>query len=194
MSSWKLHRATPLLARGSININKWGGVPHFPRQKLSFVNIDTGQYLEVTDLDLKKQKRKKRLMLLENRYNNAYNEKKITILLIAVPVDAIKTVKDFIDSFKDKLSNRKITLLGYYWQRDIGYIRFELHFHFILVCTRMPSEAIQSLLRSNNSAKSKIALCDSLPAFVNYLAKKEIYAAYKAKSWGSSIKFKINVP
>jgi hypothetical protein len=193
MKAWKMHRATPLLARGSININNWGGVPHIPKQMLSFVNIDTGQYSEVTDLDLKKQRRNKKLMLLKNRYNQAFKEKRITILLIVVPVVAYKTVKDFIDAMREKLSNRNYTLLGYYWQRDIGDIRFSLHFHFILVSTRISSEAIQSLLRGNNSSRAKFELCNSLNGIVNYLLKKEIYAAYNQKSWGSSIKFKLDV-
>ena len=189
---WRFYRATPLIERRSKDIDKWGVIPRVPRQNLLFLNEDTGLINETNDLSIAKQKRTRTLNKIEKIYSSLFESKKISLILISVPVKAYDAPSKFYKEFFKKLRNENGIIYGYYWQRDLGEKEFEPHFHFIVFTSRMNGDTFKKILSRRRKKKSKdfaAEFCDSLSKFKNYLKDKDFYSPDKCKSWGCSRNF-----
>lgn len=178
---YKLYRTVPI-GRGSYNIDKWGELPREPMRELHFVNTITGQIFSTNDLHLKKFKRQKKIEKLYYFYQGYIFNKQVSTVLYVVNVKRISSISIHIKNVKRKLARKRINLLAYYWQRDIGENEFEPHYHCIFILSRMDIHLFSELFKGYNKCGAKAELCNSLMAFTLYLNKKEIFAPYKKRN------------
>ena len=188
--TWKFNRASPLIAKGSYTIDNLGEIPRKATKAIRFINVETGEMFTTTDLDIKKDKRKKALIVFQETYNRLLQLKCITIMLIVVPVENCRTVGEFMKEFKEKITRIKIEIFGYYWQRDIGEIIFEKHFHIMVAVTRIIASSFRTLMKNKKPNSYKVELCNSISGFKDYLKEKEIYAPYKHRAFGKSQQYR----
>jgi hypothetical protein len=188
--AWKFNRAYPLIARGSYTINDLAVIPRSATKAIRFVEHETGEMFTTTDLAIKKSKRKKALSDFQDAYKIFLKKKSVTIMLIVVPVENYRTVGEFIKGLKDKFGRRKIYTYGYYWQRDIGDVLFEMHYHIMLAVSRIDASAFKELMENKKPHNYKVVLCNSLERYKNYLKKKEIYAPHKCRAYGRSEEYR----
>jgi len=184
--TWKFYRTTPLFEKGSMIIDIRGEIAQEAKWRLNFVEEETGLISSVTDLQLKKQKRNKKLLRFRNTYQRLIELKQVSIILVAVSIEKFATAKQYMDILKDQLKANALELYGYYYQRDIGEKVYKRHFHFMVATSRITNENVTKFLRKCSSNNSKIVLNFSIQAFSNYLMDKEIFCPYKHKSWGCS--------
>jgi hypothetical protein len=189
MSLFKFRGAVTLIEGGSLFINKWGDIPRMATKKYYFINTITEETFSVTDLQLQKQRRNKLLVKMQETYSRLIVNNEISTIIIVAPVKQYKKSADFLKEFKKKLIRKNISLLGYYWQRDIGEVKFECHFHFIFFLKKIDATVYHNLFKRKKS-KYEAQFCDSLRKFKGYLKKKEIYAPGKMRSYGCSREFK----
>ena len=122
MSEWVL-RNIRYLSEGSNKSVNTGQTPILPKYNKTYLNIETGELNEVSDLQSKIYKRDKFLRLFFNVYQKYYSNKKITILSAVVNQDAYPTITKFINTITRKLKRKGIERLGY----------FSFHYSWILV-------------------------------------------------------------
>ena len=187
--AWRFYGMTPLYERGSLIIDIRGEIAQVANKRLHFFEDETGLISSVTDLQLKKQKRNRKILQFKHAYQRLAEKKQISIILIAVCITKYPTAKQYMDILKDQLKANDIELYGYYYQRDIGDKRFERHFHFLVTTSRIANNKVVHFLRKCSSKKNKITLSFSIEGFTSYLIDKEIYCPYKHKSWGCSRNF-----
>lgn len=187
--AWRFYGTTPLYERGSLIIDIRGEIAQEAKRCLHFVEDETGLISRVTDLQLKKQKRNRKILQFKQLYQHLAEIEHISIILISVCIDKYPTAKQYMDILKDQLKANNIELYGYYYQRDIGEKRFERHFHFFVATSRIANNKVVHFLRKCSSRLNKITLSFSIEGFSSYLMKKEIYCPYKHKSWGCSRNF-----
>lgn len=188
--AWKFNRAYPLIAKGSYSINDLAIIPRSATKAIRFVDDETGELFTTTDLEIKKHKRKKALTLFQEKYERFLKKKSVTIMLIVFPVENYRTVGEFIKGLKDKFGRRKIDTYGYYWQRDVGDVLFEMHFHIMLAVSRIDASAFKEMMKNKKPLNYKVVLCNSLERYKNYLKKKEIYAPHKCRAYGRSEEYR----
>lgn len=177
------------LSEGSSKSDNTG---HSPIQALymkSIVNINTGEVIEVTDLQCKLRKRDSALRDFFGKYGNLWKNGEISIL--SNYVDAVKydTIATFNSSFNKKLKRKGIKRLGYVWVRDIGDIKFEKHFHVLIATSRITAEVFRSLFKAKKDNRYKVQFLKTKNGMRDYIMKKELYAASKQRSYGRSRKF-----
>jgi hypothetical protein len=190
MGEYKFLRAQSLFEGGSNVNNNWGYNPRVATRKYFFINTNTKETFSVTDLILQKQRRNRVLVKMRETYSRLIVGKKISTLIIVAPVDYYEKPVDFLKGFKKKLITNDISLLGYYWQRDIGDGEFKRHYHFIFFLKKIDGVIFKKLFKSKKDAKYEAEFCDSLSNFKGYLKKKELYAPEKKRSYGCSRVFK----
>jgi len=189
MKQW-VFMASRAIAGRSYHVDKSGQIPQDAKRMLTFKNIITGKMSRITDLDLKKQKRGYILKLFLNIYSKSFKKKELTVFLIVVDENIYGLPSKFISNFKRKLIRKGIRILGYVWQKDVGEIRFEKHFHFIIITRRLEKGILNSLFKNKKvDAGYSFELCRSISRFKNYLNRKEIYAAKGKRSFGRSGNF-----
>jgi hypothetical protein len=206
MSLYKFRGALSLIEGKSLFNNKWGDTgdgdiseewenprggenPRVATKRYFFVNTITEETFSVTDLHLQKQRRNRVLQKMRETYSRLISAKKISTIIIVAPVEQYKKPSDFLKEFKKKLIRHNISLLGYYWQRDIGDNKFECHYHIILFLKKITGAVYRKLFK-RKKGKYEAEFCDSLSKFKEYLKKKEIYAPEKKRSYGCSREFK----
>jgi len=190
MSIYKFRGALSLIEGESLFNNKWGDIPRVATKRYFFVNTITEETFSVTDLHLQKQRRNRVLQKMRETYSRLICAKKISTIIIVAPVKQYKKPADFLKEFKKKLIRNNIFLLGYYWQRDIGDVEFECHYHFIIFLKKIDGVVFNKLFKNKKDAKYEAEFCDSLSNFKGYLKKKELYAPEKKRSYGCSRVFK----
>lgn len=191
--TWKFNRASPLIAKGSNIIDNLGEIPRNATRSIRFVNVDTGEMFTTTDLAIKKQKRNKVLIGFQETYIRLLKSKSITLMLIVASVDKYRTVGEFMKELKKKLWRKKVEILGYYWQRDIGELIFKRHFHIMVASTRIGADTFNTLLKNKRTKNYTVELCNNLNGFKDYLKKKEIYAPLNHRAYGKSQHYKKQV-
>lgn len=189
MSLFKFRGAMTLIEGGSLLINKWGDIPRVATKKYYFINTITEETFSVTDLHLQKQRRNRVLAKMRETYSRLIVKNKISTIIIVAPVKHYKKPVDFLKEFKKKLIRKCISLLGYYWQRDIGDIKFECHYHLIFFLKKIDGSVFNKLFK-RKIGKYNAEFCDSISKFKEYLKKKEIYAPENMRSYGCSREFK----
>jgi hypothetical protein len=178
---YKLYRTIPIGERSNY-IDKWGEFPREPMREIHFVNTITGQIFKTNDLLIKKFKRHEKLERLYYFYYGFIFKKKVSTVLYVVNVKRISSISIHIKNIKKKLARKRINLLAYYWQRDIGDNEFEPHYHCIFVISRIDIQEYEKLFKGYNKCDAKAELCNSLRAFTLYLNKKEFFAPYKKRN------------
>ena len=128
MGEWALRNIRYLSEGSNKSVNK-GQTSILPKYSKTYLNIETGELNEVTDLQSKIYKRDKYLRLFFNVYLKYFSNKKITILSAVVNQDTYPTITKFINTITRKLKRKGIDRLGYFWIRDVGDERFHNHFH-----------------------------------------------------------------
>jgi len=188
---FKLVRVTPLIAKGSLLPDNWGVRQQIPKKQIVLKNLVTGQVFTTTDLDMRKHKRRKRLALFKNFYIDAFVHKRVSVFLVVAEINKYKSAKIIIDLLKEKMNQYHVRVLGYYWQRDVGEVKFELHFHIIFVVERISGVTAKRMMSNKRVGFYKMVLCFSLNKFKRYLETKEIYGAHRQRSFGVSQMFKL---
>jgi hypothetical protein len=189
MGLYKFYRAQSLIEGGSLVNNNWGYIPRVATKRYFFINTVTEETFSVTDLHLQKQRRNRVLHKMRETYSRLISAKKISTIIIVASVEQYKKPADFLKEFKKKLIRNNIFLLGYYWQRDIGDVEFECHYHFIFFLKKIDGKVYHKLFK-RKKGKYEAEFCDSLSRFKKYLKKKEIYAPENKRSYGCSREFK----
>jgi len=167
-----------------------GEIPRIATKAIRFVNVETGELSSTTDLAIKKLYRRKALRGFHDAYIRLLNSKHITIMLIVASVEKYKTVSGFMKDFKDSLSRKNIDVYGYYWQRDIGDIQFNRHFHIMVAVSRIAPDLFNALYKNKKNKNYKVMLCNTITGFKNYLEEKEMYAPPNHRAYGKSQQYK----
>lgn len=182
---YKLYRSIPLEQRSYI-IDKWGELPQIPKRELIFFDDETGVTFTTNDLHLKKVKRNKNVSRILDTYKSYIGKKQVSTLISVVNVKDISNISNFIKNLKKKFKKNGILIYAYYWQRDIGEVRFTPHYHIILIISRINKNLFSKVIENKRKKREKAELCNSLFRFTKYLQKKEIYAPNKKRSYGIS--------
>ena len=191
MSEWAL-RKIRYLSEGSNKSVNTGQTPILPKYQKTFLNIETGELNEITDLQSKIYKRDKFLRLFFNVYQKYYSNKKITILSAVVNQDTYPTITKFINTITRKLKRKGIERLGYFWVRDVGDKRFHKHFHILLATSRISAEKFKSIFEKKDHNNYDIEFLKS-KGMKSYINDKELYAANKQRAFGKSKTFPLGL-
>jgi len=191
MSEWAL-RKIRYLSEGSNKSVNTGQTPILPKYQKTFLNIETGELNEITDLQSKIYKRDKFLRLFFNVYQKYYSNKKITILSAVVNQDTYPTITKFINTITRKLKRKGIERLGYFWVRDVGDKRFHKHFHILLATSRISAEKFKSIFEKKDHNNYDIEFLKS-KGMKSYINDKELYAANKQRAFGKSKTFPLRL-
>ena len=193
MKEWALRRITYLISEGSKVSDKSGQTPMRPKYLKTFVNIETGQLSEVTDLETKIYKRNNQLRLFFKVYTTPFAKKEITIFSAVVNQDEYSTVGKFINTITRKFKRKGIERLGYVWFRDVGNIKCHKHFHILFATSRVSSKLFKKLFGSKKNNNYEVKFLKSPRGITNYLEVKELYGAKKQRAFGKSRKFPLKV-
>jgi hypothetical protein len=191
MSEWVL-RNIRYISEGSNKSVNTGQTPIFPKYNKTYLNIETGELNEVSDLQSKIYKRDKFLRLFFNVYQKYYSNKKITILSAVVNQDTYPTITKFINTITRKLKRKGIDRLGYFWVRDIGDKRFHKHFHILLATSIISTEKFKSIFEKKDHSNYEIEYLKS-KGMKSYINDKELYAANKQRAFGKSKTFPLKL-
>lgn len=177
------------LLEGSNDSNNSGYTPNVPKYEKTYFEDTTSELIVTTDLAERIQMRDQNLNLFFNKYLPLHFElKTATILCAIVNYSHYSQINKFISNFQRYLKRRKIELLGYVWQRDVGDFKFEKHYHLLIATSIINTEVLmQVLLRGNMYPdKSRIEVLRTKTGMYKYLKKKEIYAARYQKGFTKS--------
>lgn len=188
MKDWNFKRSVRV-SEESIYSNNLGQAILKPKYIKSFVNISTGQYVEISDVDSKKYKRNRLLNLFNQRYLKSYKLKRISILSAVVLENKYESISKFLNSFSKKLHRKGVSILGYVWTRDVGEVKFENHFHILLATSRINEELFQELFQSKKHSNYEIEFVKNPQGIKKYLTIKELYWSHRKRSFGKSRKF-----
>ena len=190
MNDWILLRLNYLL-EGSNQSDNTGQIPKCAKYKKTFLNLQTGQVCEITDLQSKKCKRNYFLNLFLNVYQKCFKSKTVSILGFIVYQEYYGSVTKFINTISRKLKRKGVERLGYVWVRDIGENRFEKHFHLLIATSKMDSPIFHAIFHNKRHNKYKLEFMDSMKGIKNYLKEKELYGIGKQRSFSKSRKFQM---
>ncbi len=188
----KFLRTSPFFEGGSNNINKSGQIPRSPEREIWFLDDTTGEITGTTDLKLKLNKRNRTLKRFHMTYENMFNKREVSILLIVGSAVRYRSASQLQNTIIKRLSRLSIAVLGSYWQRDTGEIQFKEHYHLMIATKRLTFDELKSICDHKSIANIKIERCKSLQAFTNYLKRKAFYAPCGRRGFGCSKLFKIN--
>ena len=191
MSEWALRKIRYLSEGSNKSVNS-GQTPILPKYQKTFLNIETGELNEITDLQSKIYKRDKFLRLFFNVYQKYYFNKKITILSAVVNQDTYPRITKFINTITRKLKRKGIERLGYFWVRDVGDKRFHKHFHIFLATSKVSAEKFKSIFEKKDNNNYEIQFLKS-KGMKSYINDKELYAANKQRAFGISKTFPLKL-
>lgn len=191
MSEWALRKIRYLSEGSNKSVNS-GQTPILPKYQKTFLNIETGELNEITDLQSKIYKRDKFLRLFFNVYQKYYFNKKITILSAVVNQDTYPRITKFINTITRKLKRKGIERLGYFWVRDVGDKRFHKHFHIFLATSKVSAEKFKSIFEKKDHSNYEIEYLKS-KGMKSYINDKELYAANKQRAFGISKTFPLKL-
>lgn len=178
---YKFYQSIPYGRRSNI-IDKWGEVAHEPTRDIILINEETGELFVTNDLATKLYNRNKKIKKLYNFYRWYFLKRQISVVVYVVNVKSISTISNHLKNLKRKFIKKHIQLLAYYWQRDIGEIVFEAHYHVILILPRIDIKLFNELFMGKCKSGAKAEFCKDLSDFTRYLNKKEIFAPHKKRS------------
>ena len=174
----------------SFNSNNTGQTPLEPMYIKTFVNNYTNTVCQISDLDIRKNKRNHYLDTFISTYEKLYYEESISILGIIVNVSDYPTITKFLEMFKKKLKRKDIETLGYVWLRDAGDKVAESHFHIILASTRISKEQFNEMFVKKKKSNYEVQLSYFPNGSKSYFKKKGVFGKKKQRSFGKSRIFK----
>lgn len=157
MKQYSFLKYESLLGR-SVNSNNTGQIPLEPKILKTFINNFTHTLCQISDLDIRKNRRNQYLDIFISTYEKSYFDNSISILGIIVNISDYPTVTKFLEMLKKKLKRKNIETLGYVWLRDSGEKRAEPHFHVILACERISSDTFKKLFSKKKKSNYEIQL------------------------------------
>lgn len=192
MGEWALRNIRYLSEGSNKSVNK-GQTSILPKYSKTYLNIETGELNEVTDLQSKIYKRDKYLRLFFNVYLKYFSNKKITILSAVVNQDTYPTITKFINTITRKLKRKGIDRLGYFWIRDVGDERFHNHFHILIATSRITAEKFKDIFEKKNHNNYDVEFLKSSKGKSSYIMNKDLFAANKQRAFGKSKTFPLNL-
>jgi hypothetical protein len=174
----------------SYNSNNTGQTALEPMYIKTFINTFTNNFCQISDLEIRKNKRNQYLDNFTSTYERSYHEKSISILGIVVNVSDFSSITSFISTIKKKLRRKKIQVLGYVWVRDSGEKRVKPHFHILLASSRISQEQFDELFSKKRKSNYEIQLSYFPKGLKAYLKKKGIFGKKRQKAFGKSRIFK----
>jgi hypothetical protein len=174
----------------SLNSNNTGQTPLEPMYIKTFINNYNNTVCQISDLDIRKNKRNHYLDTFISTYEKSYYEQSISILGIIVNVSDYPTITKFLEMLKKKLKRKDIETLGYVWLRDAGDKVAEPHFHLILTSERISSEQFNELFSKKKKSNYEVELSFFPNGLKTYFKKKGIFGKKKQRSFGKSRIFK----
>ncbi len=182
-----------VLSVGSNLSNKSGHLPHQPRYRKHFVNPETGEYSQCTDLDAKKYKRGKVLVAFQKFYEKPYARKDVSILTLVIKEERYHSPSLFLNSFSKKLSRNKIEKLAHIWVRDVDEKTGLKHCHLIIATSRIGKKAFLKLFSKKTNNDYDVVYQKTRVGLRNYLNRKEVFAMKSQRSYGRSKQFKLPI-
>jgi hypothetical protein len=189
MKQYTFLKYESLLGR-SYNSNNTGQTPLEPMYIKTFVNNYTNTVCQISDLDIRKNKRNHYLDTFISTYEKLYYKESISILGIIVNVSDYPTITKFLEMFKKKLKRKDIETLGYVWLRDAGDKVAEPHFHIILASTRILKEQFKEMFTKKKISNYEVQLSYFPNGLKAYFKKKGVFGKKKQRSFGKSTIFK----
>jgi hypothetical protein len=192
MSEWVL-RKIKYLSEGSNKSVNVGQTPLLPKYQKTYLNSETGELNEITDLQSKIFKRNKFLSLFFNVYQKYYANKQLTILTAVVNQDEYPTISKFINTITRKLKRKGIERLGYIWFRDVGDKRFHKHFHVFLATSTITTEKFYDIFKNKDHDNYNVRYLESTVGMSSYIKDKDLYGANKQRAFGKSKTFPLKL-
>ena len=186
---WELVKTEYLLGK-SIESNKTGQTPLIPKYRRHFLNRETGEYSEVTDLDAKKHKRTNSLLFFRESYIRLFKEGKVSLFSAVVYQENYERIGKFINTISRKFSRNGCFRLGHVWVRDIGDKEFRKHFHVLIATEPLSKREFQKMFSNINPNYYKIEEVDTVVGITEYLIDKELFAGKRQRAYQSSKKFR----
>jgi hypothetical protein len=185
MSEWAL-RKIKYLSEGSNKSVNLGQTPLLPKYQKTYVNLETGELNEITDLQSKIYKRNRFMRDFSKAYSSTFSNKKISILTAVVNQDTYSTITKFINTITRKLKRKGIDRLGYFWVRDVGDKRFHKHWHILLATSRITAEKFNDIFKKKDDNNYEVQFLKSSKGIVGYIKAKDLYGANKQRAFGKS--------
>ena len=182
-----------VLSVGSILSNKSGHLPHQPKYRKHFVNEETGEYFQCTDLDTKKYKRSKVLIEFQKFYERPYAKEEVSIFAIVIKEERYKSPSLFLNTFSKKLSRNKIQKLAHIWVRDVDEKTGLKHCHIIVATSRINMKEFHKLFSKKTNNNYDVVYQKTRIGLRNYLNRKEVFAMKSQRSYGRSKQFKLPI-
>ena len=191
MSHWNLLNIR-YLSEGSKKRDNMGQTPLTAKYKKTFLNTETGQICEVTDLESKIYKRDNYLKLFFNVYTKYFVKKTHSVICVVVNQDEYITITKFVNTITRKLHRKGIDRLGYVWVRDVGDEIFHKHYHIIIATTRINEVLFNELFCEKKHNHYEVQFLKTPKGMAKYITDKDLYGANKQRTYGKSRKFPIN--
>jgi hypothetical protein len=189
MSHWKL-RNIKYLSEGSYTSINLGQTPVREKYLKVFKHEDTGLIKCVSDLQSKIHKRNNYLNLFIGVYGKHVKDKTVTILTLVINQERYSTMTKFINTISRKLKRKGIARLGYVWVRDVGDKEYK-HFHLLLAISRINQTQFDELFCGKSQGKYEVQFKRTKRGMINYLIRKDLFAANKQRAFAKSMKFNL---
>lgn len=161
------------------------------RYNIRFKNVETNEFVWISDYGCKKKRRNDRLQDFLEHYKPLYDKKHISVICLVVYADEIKNVNDFIQYFKyKKLKNLGIKATSHIRINDIGNKSKRPHCHVFIIINRIESSLYDKIFIKSKERKYKGIPMNRTFGLIQYCQKKELYVKGKGKSWSASPFFK----
>jgi len=190
MNHWNLFNIR-YLSEGSKKSDNMGQAPLTAKYKKTFLNTETGQICEITDLESKIYKRNNCLKLFFNVYTKYFVKKSLTILTAVVNDDEYPSITKFVNTVTRKLKRKGIDRLGYVWVRDVGKKKFHKHYHIIIATTKIDDGLFKELFSKKKHNHYEVQFLKTPKGMAKYIKVKDLYGANKQRTYGKSRKFPI---
>ena len=179
------------LSEGSMKSDNIGHTPLTAKYKKTFLNTETGQICEVTDLESKIYKRDNYVKLFFNVYTKYFVNKTHSVICAVVNQEEYATITKFVNTITRKLQRKGIDRLGYVWVRDVGDEIFHKHYHIIIATTRINEVLFNELFCRKKHNHYDVEFLKTPKGMAKYITDKDLYGANKQRTYGKSWKFPI---
>ncbi len=189
MKQYKLWRFE-VLSGASIESDKSGQIPQQAKYRKYYVNLETAEISQITDLESRKFKRNKHITNFVNEYIKEFKKQNVSVLSFVVKESKYSSVSQFINMIGKKLKRKQVEKLGYVWVRDVGEIVFEKHFHVVIATSRITSEMFHTLFSKKRHSYYDVEFLRNPKGMRAYLTRKDLYGIKRQRPFGKSKEFK----
>lgn len=189
MKEYKLLRFEKL-SEASIESDNSGQTPQEARYRKHFVNLETAEVFQITDLQSRKFKRNKHIDIFTQTYQSLFKKKAVSIFSFVVKESHYPSISKFLNMLGKKLSRKQILKLGHVWVRDVGEINFEHHYHILIATSRICDTTFRELFSKKRHSNFDVEFLRNTNGLKSYLIKKDLFASKKQRAFGKSKEFK----